>query len=238
MYDILKLRFEKMVTANRLGSERVKVLARTLSPEEAIGNPEDNDYPLQKGKERLMQAEFKGFHGQAFTDMFGNFEGELSQIIEMELNNNFRRAIFISTVNAVMRYLGKVDRSIHCRDKDPVDCSRELARVIKKEFNRPKIAMVGLQPRMLEALSQAFEVRITDLDEANIGTKKFGVTVEPPSSTKMNLDWCDMALVTGTTLVNDTIGDFQTEKPVVFFGVTIAGAANLLGLKHFCPYST
>ena len=237
MYDILKERFKKIVTDNRLGSERVKVLARTLSPEEAIGNPEDKDYPLQKGKERLMQAEFKGFQGQAFTDMFGNFEGELSQIIEMELTNNFRRAIFISTVNAVMKYLGKVDRSIHCRDKDPVDCSRELAQYIKKEFNRPKIAMVGLQPRMLEALSQTFEVRITDLDEANIGTEKFGVTVEPPSCTKANLDWCDMALVTGTTLVNETIGEFQTEKPVVYFGVTIAGAANLLGLKHFCPYS-
>ena len=238
MYDILKKKFMKVVTENSLGSEKVKVSARTLSPEEAIGNPEDNDYPLQKGKERLMQAEFRGSQGQAFTDMFGNFEGRLSQIIEMELTNNFRRAIFISTVNAVMRHMRKVDRSIHCKDKDPADCSRELAQTIKKKFNRPKIAMVGLQPRMLEALSQEFEVRITDLDKANIGTEKFGVMVGPPSNTQANLRWCDMALVTGTTLVNDTIGKFEIEKPVIFFGVTIVGAANLLGLNHFCPFST
>ena len=43
MYDSLKERFVKIVTENSLGTETVKILARTLSPEEAIGNPEDND---------------------------------------------------------------------------------------------------------------------------------------------------------------------------------------------------
>jgi len=238
MYDIIKKKFSAIIAERDLGSEEVKIVTRTLTPEEAIGNPEDNDYPLQKGKERLMQAEFKGSHGQAFTDMFGNYEDRLSQIIEMDLSNNFRRAIFISTVNSVMRHLGMVDKTVHCKDKGPNFCSQELVIYIQEKFNKPRVALVGLQPRMLEAISREFEVRVTDLDSENTGRKKFGIMIDSPEQTKANLNWCDVALVTGTTLVNDTIGAFRTEKPTIFFGVTIAGPARLLGLTHFCPYST
>ncbi len=238
MYDIIKEKFSAIIEERDLGSEEVSIVARTLTPEEAIGNPEHSDYPLQKGKERLMQAAFKGSQGQAFTDMFGNYEGRLSRVIEMDLTNNFRRAIFISTVNAVMRHLEMVDKTIHCKDKGPKHCSRDLVAYIKKSFDNPRVALVGLQPRMLEALSENFEVKVTDLDDGNIGQKKFGIMIDSPEQTKANLNWCDVALVTGTTLVNDTIGAFQTEKPTIFFGVTIAGPARLLGLTHFCPSST
>jgi len=238
MYDIIKKKFSDIVDENKLGDEEVSVFAKTLTPTEAIGNPEHNDYPIQKGKERMMQAEFKGSQGQAFTDMFGNYKGKLSQIIEMDLSNNFQRAIFISTVNAVMRQLEMVDKTIHCKDKGPKDCSQELVSYIKKEFNKPRIALVGLQPRMLEELSAEFEVRVTDLDKENIGKQKFGVMIDSPEKTEENLTWCDVALVTGTTLVNDTASAFRIDKPVIFFGVSIAGPARLLGLTHFCPFST
>ena len=238
MYDIIRKKFSDIVDENKLGDEEVSVFVKTLTPTEAIGNPEHNDYPIQKGKERMMQAEFKGSQGQAFTDMFGNYKGKLSQIIEMDLSNNFQRAIFISTVNAVMRQLEMVDKTIHCKDKGPKDCSQELVRYIKKEFNKPRIALVGLQPRMLEELSAEFEVRVTDLDKENIGKQKFGVMIDSPKKTEENLTWCDVALVTGTTLVNDTASAFRIDKPVIFFGVSIAGPARLLGLTHFCPFST
>jgi len=53
----------------RWAARAIGLVAAALSPEEAIGNPEDRDYPLIVGKERLMQAEFRGALGQAFTDM-------------------------------------------------------------------------------------------------------------------------------------------------------------------------
>ncbi len=238
MYGTIKKKFSAIIEERNLGSDEVKIITKTLTPEEAIGNPEDNDYPIQKGKERMMQAEFKGAQGQAFTDRFGSYAGKLSQIIDMDLSNNFRRAVFISTVNAVMRHLGMVDKTVHCKDNGPKQCGRDLVAYIKKSFDKPRVSLVGLQPRMLEALSEEFDVRVTDLDEKNIGQEKFGIMIDPPEQTEANLNWCDVALVTGTTLVNDTIGSFTNEKPSIFFGVTIAGAARLLGLTHFCPYST
>ena len=237
MFKTLKNKFKEIVKENGLKSEEVRVVGRAITPEEAIGNPTDQDYPIQKGKERMMQAEFKGSLGQAFTDMSGNFEGKLSRIMDLPLTNNFRRAVYISTVNAVVRHLGMVDRSIHCRDYGPVKCSQDLVAHIKKEFGKPKIALVGLQPRMLESLASKFDVRVTDLDEDNIGEEKYGIRIGPPQRTEANLKWCDIALVTGTTFVNDTIGEFKSEKPVIFYGSTITGPARLLGLTHFCPYS-
>jgi uncharacterized protein (DUF4213/DUF364 family) len=182
-----------------------------------------------------MQAEFRGGRGQAFTDRYGNFSGRLADIASMELNNNFRRAVFISSLNAVMRQLGMIERTVHCKDKQPKECSLELVKYIEANYGQPRIAMVGFQPRMVEALAKKFELKVTDMDQDNIGQEKFGVVIDDPGRTSENLNWCDIALVTGTTVVNDTIEQFGATKPVVFYGVTISGAARLLGLNRFCP---
>ena len=44
-------------------SERIHIKARALSTKEAIGNPEHQDFPIQKGKEKLMQAYLQGCRG-------------------------------------------------------------------------------------------------------------------------------------------------------------------------------
>ena len=232
--NIIKKEFDKIVRENGLEWEEVEIRANPLSPEEAIGNPEDKDYPLLIGVERLMQAEFKGSLGQAFTDRYDNFSARLADIVKMDLANNFRRAIFISSLNAVMRHLGLITKSIHCKDKEPRECSHELVKYIERNYGRPKIAFVGFQPRMVEALAPRFELKVTDLAQDNIGTKKFGTMIHGPEMTAEHLDWCDIAVVTGTTIVNDTIDQFRLSKPVVFYGITISGVAKLLDLNHFC----
>lgn len=236
MYEIIKKEFIKLISEKGLQGERVIIRANPLSTEQAIGNPEDKDYPLVVGVERLMQAEFRGSLGQAYTDMYGDFSGTLSEIVEMDLKNNFRRAIFISSLNAVMKHLGLITNTVHCKDTQPRECGQELVRYIEKNYGQPKVAMAGFQPRMVEALAKHFELRVTDMDKDNIGKEKFGVKIYDPVHTKENLDWCDIALVTGTTVVNGTIDQFKTDKPVIFYGITIAGTAKLLGLNNFCPF--
>jgi len=236
LYDHIIEEFTRIIGEHGLESETVMVRAAALTPEEAIGNPEDKDYPLIVGKERLMQADFRGALGQAFTDMYGNFDGQLSNILAMDLRNNFQRAVFISSLNAVMRYLGLITKTVHCRDDEPPRCSQELAGYVAENYGEPKIALIGFQPRMVQALSPRFELRVNDLDRSNIGQEKFGVTIDDPGKTQDNLNWCDVALVTGTTVVNDTFEQFMITKPVIFYGVTISGVAKLLGLNHFCYY--
>jgi hypothetical protein len=185
-----------------------------------------------------MQAELRGALGQAFTDRFGDFEGTLDEIFSMPLENNYRRAVFMSALNAVLRHLGLIEGTVHCRDQGPKECAAHMASHIRERFGRVKVTQVGFQPRIAEALSGAFPFRLLDLDSENIGREKSGVMVEGPEATDEAVDWADLLLVTGTTLVNDSIGPFLTGKPIIFYGTTIAGPAYLMGWDRFCARST
>ena len=231
----MKTRFLELIEENQLGAVPVRVSVRDLTPEEAIGNPEDRDYPLVKGRERLLEAEILGSRGQAFTDAPGNFSGTLKSVSFLQLTDNRSRAVFIAALNALMRHLGLVEKTIHCKDASPPLCALDLVKHVRENYGNPRIAMIGFQPRMAQALAKTFALRVMDMDPDNIGQTKSGVLIEGPEQTQKNIAWCDLALVTGSTVSNGTVHELLTGKPALFFGVTIAGPAVLLGLNRYCP---
>ena len=81
-------------------------------------------------------------------------------------------------------------------------------------------------------------MRVLDLDPENIGNRKFQIIIEGQDKTEDAIEWADLLLVTGTTLVNNTIGYFLEKKPLIFYGTTIAGAAHLMNWDRFCASST
>lgn len=234
-YDEFLNKFQEIIEKNNLFNEKIEVRGTVLSSEEAIGTPSRNDYPILKGKEKLMQAEFRGEKGQAFTDMPGEFTGTIEEIINRPLKTNFDRAVLISTVNAVCKYLRITDTTVHCKNEEPEDCAKKFAEHIKEKYGLPRISLIGLQPAMLERLSKYFQVRVVDLDIDKIGKVKFGVEIEnAEEKTEEVLNWCELIVATGSTIANSTITKFLNDKPVVFYGTTIAGAASLMNLNRFC----
>lgn len=238
-YNNLIDRFMKIVKDNNLLDERIRVEGTTLSPIGAIGNTEKKDFPIIKGKEKLIEVTFKGVKGQSFTDMPSIFIGTLKEIIELPLDNNFNRAIYIATLNAVCRYLKLTDNTIHCKNNGPEKCSEELVSYLESRFGKPKVALIGYQPSMLDKLRKNFKVRVVDLDENNIGTVKYDTLVEDgDKDTKDLIEWCDVIIATGSTIANNTITSLLIDdKPTIFFGTTLAGAAVIMGLERFCPCS-
>ena len=239
IYDILRRRFVALCEAHGLTDERGngEIRVKALNAQQAIGDPEADDFPLQKGKERLMHAELGSGKGQAFTDQYGDFTGRLYDVLEMPLTNNYRRAVFVAALNAGLNYMGEASATVHCRDREPALCSEETAQYIREHYGRVRIAQFGFQPRLVETLQKEYEHRVVDLDPDNIGTVRGKVLIEGPESTAEAIDWADLLLVTGTTLVNDTIDQFLGSKPVLFFGTTIAGAAHLMNWARICPLS-
>ena len=234
-YNDIKERFFNLVKEKDLMSSKVEVVsARTLTPQEVIGKPERDDFPLLKGKEVMIQADFKGSLGQAFTDMPGNYNGTLKEIFDMPLDNNFQRAVFIATLNAVLRYLNYISKTVHCKDKEPAECAAHLVDYIKERFGNPRIAFIGMQPAMVEALVVQFIIRVVDLDPDNVRQRRCGVLIEDVAYTKEILSWADLILTTGTTVVNDTLTPLLIEKPIIFYGITIAGVAYLKGYEQYC----
>jgi hypothetical protein len=233
-YSELIKRFQEIVETNNLLDEEIVITGRALSVEEAIGNPKRQDFPIVKGKEKLMQAEFKGCKGQAFTDMAGNFKGTLKEVLNNPLESNFDRAVLVASMNAICCYLGLIGKTIHCHDDQPEQCAGELVEYIKAEYGNPRIALIGYQPAMLEKLAGSFSLRVVDLDPDNIGKIKSGVQVEGYEATDEVLEWCDVIVATGSTVVNSTITDYCKQKPTLFFGTTGAAACHIMGLQRFC----
>jgi hypothetical protein len=104
----MKNKFLELIEEKQIGAVPIHVRVRDLTPEEAIGTPEDRDYPLVKGRERLLEAEILGSRGQAFTDTPGDFSGTLKEVALLQLTDNRSRAVFIAALNALMRHLGLI----------------------------------------------------------------------------------------------------------------------------------
>ena len=232
----LQDRLKETAQAHGLAEDTVRVSARALSPEEAIGNPEHDDYPLVIGRERMMEAEVAGACGQAFTDRYGSWEGCVRDVWRMEVTNDFRRAILVATLNAVMRFTGEVKDTVHCKDDAPVRCGEELRSFVAERGLRPPFVLIGYQPRLAEALASLGDLRIVDRDLRNIGQLKAETVILDPAETQEALRGAGCVFVTGSTVVNGTIVDFlDLPVPTVFYGVTIAGPAAVLGLTRYCP---
>lgn len=237
----LKDKFQALVRQNNLSADEVKITTKNLTPEEAIGNPKRRDFPILTGQEVMMQADYKGSLGQTFTDAPTIFNGTLDDILTLDLSeDSHNRAIFFAAMNAVMAHLGLVGHTVHCKTEDPENCAKEFISFFKKNYGGKKIALVGYQPSMLDALSKEFTVRVLDLSPKNVGQIRYGVKVEHGIDNYRDvvLNWADVVLCTGSTLCNGTIVNFiDIGKEVLFFGTTVAGAAQLMGWKRLCPLS-
>jgi len=76
VYDKMRNVLAEMTAEVGLETE-VKVSAGPLKIHDAMGDPEEKDYPLRKGKEKLMEATILDSRGQAYTDMYANYQGTL-----------------------------------------------------------------------------------------------------------------------------------------------------------------
>jgi uncharacterized protein (DUF4213/DUF364 family) len=237
----LREKFQTLVRQNNLSTDEVKITTKSLTPEEAIGTPKRRDFPILTGQEVMLQAEYKGLFGQSFTDAPTIFNGTLDEILALDLSvDSHNRAMFIAVMNAVMAYLGLITHTVHCKTEDPEKCAQELVRFVRNNYGTKKIALIGYQPSMLEALSKEFTLRVLDLSPKNVGQIRYGVKVEHGIDDYKDvvLNWADVVLCTGSTLCNGTIVNFvDIGKDVVFFGITIAGAAYLMGWNQLCPLS-
>jgi hypothetical protein len=244
--DEVKEKLQTILAKHQLGNETVRVTIGPLSVKQAIGSPGRQDFALPEGREVMIEAQFKGSFGQAFTDQPHNFSGLLKDVLSLSLNTNKERAIFVATLNAVTADLGMVSGVRHCRDEEPEKCGPEIAQYILTNFGRVKIGLVGLQSAILENLVSSLgphNVQCSDLNPKNVGSYKFGVEIWDGRTGNRKLTrWCDLLLVTSSAIVSNTFDGIREEaisrgKRLVMFGVTGAGVSALLGLERLCFFA-
>ncbi|XRP96643.1 Rossmann-like domain-containing protein [Methanocaldococcus sp. 16A] len=194
------------------------------------------DYPLMSGKEILLRANFKGCYGDAFTDKPVEFKGTIRELLDKG-----NRAEIIATLNAVMRFLGLVDRTVHCTGDEPEKCAKELVKYLK-ELNPQKIGIIGFQPAFVKEVVNNFgaeNVLVSDLNPENVGKIKYGAKIIHGKYNEDLIKNSDVVLATGSTIANGTFEEIwelakKYNKRIIFYGTTIAGMAKILGVERFC----
>jgi hypothetical protein len=239
-----RVRFKEIAQDKKLLGKNVVVLARPLTPEEAIGTPGRRDFPIITGKERIIEATFLNAKGHAFTDSAREFSGTLAEVVGLELTSNQNRAIYVSTLNAFLSHTGLASQTVHCKDDDPEECGAKIAQHVRQCYGKVDVGLIGLNPAIADHLVQVFgsdRVCISDRYQDNIGKERFGVEVWDGSSRTADvIDKSDVILFTGTTLQNGTFDDIWARiraqgKQGIVYGVTAAGVCALTGIERLCP---
>jgi uncharacterized protein (DUF4213/DUF364 family) len=238
-----KEKLQTITTGQHLGNTAVRVTLGTLSVEQAIGSPIRQDYPLIQGKEVMIESQVMGSYGQAFTDKPKEFTGFLRDVISLNFDTTENRAIFVATLNALVSHLKMATGTRHCHDEEPEECARQIAQHIMADAGKIKVGMIGLQPAILEHLALtlgADNVHCTDLNPDNIRSKKYRAEIwDGRTDTNKLIEWSDLILATGSTIVNNTFDEIREKvnsqgKRLIIFGVTGAGIAVLLDLERVC----
>jgi hypothetical protein len=149
--DQCRDKLRELVARHQLDSASVTVMAKALTPEEAIGTPARRDYPILEGKERVIEATVLGARGQAFTDPPSDFTGQLRDVLELPLTTNRNRAVLLATMNAVLRFLFEVEGVLHCKDDAPEQCGAEIAAAARRRGAR-SVGLIGFNPGIADAL--------------------------------------------------------------------------------------
>lgn len=238
--------FKDIIKDNNLIQEKIKISARGLSSEEAIGKPKRTDFPIIYGKEVMIEAEFLGSRGQAFTDAPVQFMGSLINVLDMSLESTHNRALTVAVLNAVLKHLNIANKTIHCKNDEPEQCAKELINWIQNQIKiGDKIGLIGLQPAMLEMLIKTYSsqnVLVSDLNPKNIGTKKYNVIIlDGKHDNEYLIDESNFVLITGSSIINGSFNILYkyltlNNKKFVAFGNTISGVSKLLNIPHFCYY--
>ncbi len=240
----VRIPFEQLVRTKDLLEADISVLAKPLTPEEAIGTPGRRDFPIIIGKERILEATFLKAKGHAFTDAPREFVGTVAEVLDLPFTSNQNRAIFVATVNAVLKHLGQVSGTVHCKDDDPEICGAKIANHILEKHGKVVVGLIGLNPAIADNLVQVFgsdRVRISDIYSDNIGKNRFGVLVwNGTEKTNKLVEESDVVLMTGTTLQNGTFDAIWAAiqargKHGLVYGVTAAGVCAMTGIERTCP---
>ena len=242
--ELLAEKFGELVHERNLNSLE-EIYLEPLGIQEAIGDPTPfRDFPLLKGKEKLVQAYFRGSKGQAFTSYPLRWHGTVGDVMALKQDGGKNTAIFIASLNAVGHFLGLCEGTIHCKNEEPERCAGKIADYVKENFPGVTVGMVGYQPAITNALCENLGsgyVRVIDLDPENIGRTVCGSVTIGDGAVGLDrmAEEIDLAMATGSTIANGTLWGVlnafrKRNKPIYFYGTTIACPAALLDLKRLC----
>ena len=229
--------FYKLDGAEALLQEPVSVTA-SKEPELTL-RPEGEPVSSVARPEFCVTATFQGVKGEAYTEEPSDFSGTLQQALEIPPTGKGISAVTIAALNAAMSYLKKAPGTFPEGEEARAQYADALCRYVLEHHGRENIILVGYDGYLVKRLMDEGLIFWTmDRDPDNITQDRFHHVVvnNAKKNRESSFVWGKYFIVTGSTLCNGTIPDYlNSGKELLFYGITCAGAATLLGLPWFSP---
>lgn len=233
---------EKSITTEYVRSKYEDVVRYRALPSSYFNLP-SKEYAIARGEEVMMECVFKSAKAHVFTQLPRDRVMRVDEILRLDLSDIGNRSVFYCALNAVMRYYGLINGTMHCRGNSPLKCAKSLIEYLKSFASDARILLVGYQPAIAEELVRHFNtVYITDMSLRNVGKSIDRVCVLDHTRNNDLIREVDIVLATGSSLLNKTLWDlYETSsrfsKVFILYGVSAAGASKILGIKRYCPLS-
>lgn len=237
VYDQIIFRFSALKGAADLLNEEVFVTG-SKQPEKTL-RPADEPPSTVARPEYCVTAELLGVKGEAYTEEPSDFRGTLKEALAIPPTEKGISAITIAALNAAMSYLNLAVGTFPEEEEEKFRYADALCRYVKKEFGTSNLILVGYDGYLVKRfMDEGLDFWTMDNDPANITQDLFHHVVV--NNAKRNREssfvWGKYFIVTGSTLCNGTILHYlNSNKELLFYGITCAGAATLLELPWFSP---
>lgn len=167
----------------------------------------------------IVEVNLRGCKGRAFSFVSVRPSTiSLKDILHMSLFSLKDKAIFVATLNALYRYQGKVNATLHCIDR--VACAERFVSTIEGTWGEVKICMGSVDDIFLSFLSKNFDVAFLNyFDERKL------------------LKEADIFILSGKNLLDGSLSKFLSlGKPVICYGPTMISSSFILDdVEGYCP---
>ena len=237
LYDQILSSFYALEGAEALLQETVSVDA-AKEPEQTL-RPENDPPSTVARPEYCVTAELCGVKGEAYTEEPTDFRGALKEALEIPPTEKGISAITIAALNAAISYLGLAPGVFPEGEKARFAYADALCRYVTEQHGKNNIILVGYDGYLVKRfMDEGLDFWTMDRDPANITQDLFHHVVV--NNAKRNREssfiWGTYFVITGSSRCNGTIVHYLiSNKELLFYGISCAGAASLLNLPWFSP---
>lgn len=187
--------------------------------------------------EYRVTAEFNGFRGEAYTELPMDFEGTLQEALCLPVSDKGIDARILASINAVMNSMELCAGVFPTTFDERRMYTDALYMHVSQNFGTSNIVLVGYDGYIVKKfVAEGVDFWTMDRDPDNISQDRFKHVIVNSAyyNRQACLEWGKLFIITGSTLTNGTIVQYlDQDKELLFYGITIAGAAKLLGLPWF-----
>ena len=187
--------------------------------------------------EYRVTARFNEYEGEAYTETPADFEGTLLEAISLPPSEKGIDARCLAAINAVMNCLGLCAGVFPNTFDEHRLYTDALYLHVAEKYGKSNIILVGYDGYIVKKfVLEEVDFWTMDRDPDNISQDRFKHVIVNSAfyNRQACLTWGKLLIVTGSTLTNGTIVQYLDQgKDLLFYGITIAGAATLLGLPWF-----